>query len=461
MVGASTPPRPGARSEWVALDFSDAYCHLMVHPSELRNCLVAKPPPPGRPRKRSRRPTVGLMLRMGFGSKGAPLTWSRVAAALGRMGQATLEAAQEVEQTPGQLNLYLDDPLIFLTGLDNERNEQLLVLLGLWTACGFRLAWHKASRGSFIEWIGLLFEIHEDTQSIFVKIPAEYIKDIVEEAQALLALAMIPVARLRRFAGRCGWVMNLVPRAQWTVQRLWAALKDARARRGHQRGLAQQRRRGGDHHSLVYAKQVAPPLRWISAFWGQPDLRLERRFYRAQAYSPFELVLDASPWGLGGYLATAQSGTPLQYFADELTAEDEQRMGAAIGKSDGQQAWEALCVLCAIRLWLPLLADQRIVLRVRSDSMVAISLLVKLASSSPVLNGIGAELAFSLESVQAQDVVAAHIPGSLNRCADLLSRMFQPGACTKPPQALAQAKRRTLPKRDASFYKVWHVAVMP
>eukprot|EP00972_Heterocapsa_arctica_P102971 15176008-Heterocapsa_arctica.AAC.1 len=63
------------------MDFSDAYCHLHVHPDELRNCLVAKPPMYGK-KRRAGRPEVGIMIRLGFGSRGAPLTWSRAAAAL-------------------------------------------------------------------------------------------------------------------------------------------------------------------------------------------------------------------------------------------------------------------------------------------------------------------------------------------------------------------------------------------
>eukprot|EP00972_Heterocapsa_arctica_P014685 2162486-Heterocapsa_arctica.AAC.1 len=97
------------------MDFSDAYCHLHVHPDELRNCLVAKPPMNGK-RRRDGRPEVGIMVRLGFGSRGAPLTWSRVAAALGRMGQASLVAAAAEGLTPGRTSVYLDDPIVFLHG---------------------------------------------------------------------------------------------------------------------------------------------------------------------------------------------------------------------------------------------------------------------------------------------------------------------------------------------------------
>jgi hypothetical protein len=435
--------------------------------------LVAKPPRTGK-RRRDGRPEVGIMVRLGFGSRGAPLTWSRVAAALGRMGQASLEAATAEGCTAGRTSIYLDDPIIFLHGTLPQRNEQLLVLLCTWASCGFKIAWHKTARGTCVRWIGIEFEFVEAEGTLIARIPKEYAAEVAQEACDLLRLQMIPVARLRQFAGKCGWIMNLITRARWTVNRLWAALKatGAGTAEGHDprmqgsartvpaagRGLA-QRRSGGQHHSLINVQQIAPALRWIAAFWGQPKLKLERKFGGTPTIATVEMILDASPWGLGGYLAAAGSGTPLQYFHEPLNHDDEVRMRAKIGSSDGQQAWEALCVLCALRLWLPLLRADQLVLRVRSDSVTALSVLSKLASASPVLNGIGAEMALTLESAQVCEVLASHIPGSLNKFADLLSRMAQPGASQALPPALRAARQKHLQVRGPDFWKVWHIAV--
>eukprot|EP00972_Heterocapsa_arctica_P038474 5667980-Heterocapsa_arctica.AAC.1 len=87
------------------------------------------------------------MVRLGFGSRGAPLTWSRVAAALGRMGQAALEAAAAEGLTPGRTSIYLDDPIVSFHWTLAQRNQQLLVLMCTWAACGFKIAWHKTARG--------------------------------------------------------------------------------------------------------------------------------------------------------------------------------------------------------------------------------------------------------------------------------------------------------------------------
>eukprot|EP00972_Heterocapsa_arctica_P022945 3375066-Heterocapsa_arctica.AAC.1 len=62
-------------------------------------------------------------------------------------------------------------------------------------------------------------------------------------------------------------------------------------------------------------------------------------------------------------------------------------------------------------------------------------------------------MALSLETAQVREVLASHIPGSLNKFADLLSRMAQPGASQALPSALQAARRKHLPLRDSSFWQ--------
>ena len=89
----------GVSCENVTCDFSDAPCHVLVHREELKNCSVAAPPSPSGSDQ-----NVALMCRMGFGSKGAPLTWCRIAAALGRAAQAMLVGARWSGQAAGRIN---------------------------------------------------------------------------------------------------------------------------------------------------------------------------------------------------------------------------------------------------------------------------------------------------------------------------------------------------------------------
>ena len=60
------------------------------------------------------------------------------------------------------------------------------------------------------------------------------------------------------------------------------------------------------------------------------------------------LVIDASPWGLGGYLMVGL--VILAFFADDVDELDEQRLGVKKGTNEAQQCFEALCALVALRL---------------------------------------------------------------------------------------------------------------
>ena len=83
--------------------------------------------------------------------------------------------------------------------------------------------------------------------------------------------------------------------------------------------------------------------------------------------------MDASPWGLGAILRI--NGGFVEYFSDDICAEDVLRFGHGIGDSKGQQTWECLVTLVALRLWMPAYRNVRIRLRVRSDSTTAVQLL--------------------------------------------------------------------------------------
>eukprot|EP00973_Karenia_brevis_P028191 3884615-Karenia_brevis.AAC.1 len=92
-----------------------------------------------------------------------------------------------------------------------------------------------------------------------------------------------------------------------------------------------------------------------------------REFGIAAPQSKLEIVVDASPWGIGGYLAHMWSGTVLAWFADPLTNIDEKHFQHRIGEASGQQCWEALALLVALTLWGGVFANHKMMLRVRSD----------------------------------------------------------------------------------------------
>jgi hypothetical protein len=281
----------------------------------------------------------------------------------------------------------------------------------------------------------------------------------------MLLLPMIPLHRLRCFAGRGSWICQLLPRARWTISRLWAAVaaeEAAAAKGGRLRGNGNHgsaNRRGGQRRFLVARRQVEAPLQWIACLWGS-KVPLVREFGRDKPVAALEVVTDASPWGIGGYLASATTGEPLAWFADALTSLDVDRFQHDLGSCRGQAVWETLALLVALQLWAPLMAKLQVQLRVRSDSTAALAVALKMSSPTPNLNGLGAEIALLLEKHGVDELVLAHIPGRLNVHADVLSRLYAPDSTGDPPAALAAVKRKTAPVRDGSFYQTWATAVL-
>ena len=110
--------------EQVSADFGDAYMHLAVKEEELKHCIVREPtrylrstgrkltsPTAKAMAKRQAQAGYKVLPMVSFGSKGAPLVWSRVAAAIGRMTAAMLRRRRS------RVQIYLDDPLLHLVGI--------------------------------------------------------------------------------------------------------------------------------------------------------------------------------------------------------------------------------------------------------------------------------------------------------------------------------------------------------
>jgi hypothetical protein len=202
---------------------------------------------------------------------------------------------------------------------------------------------------------------------------------------------------------------------------------------------------------------VAPPLKWLKAVWGTTLEARTRHFNAHTELAKVDITVDASPWGLGGYVAHATTGEIIAVYASAITEADEKRFRAKIGEAAGQTRWEALALLVAIVLWGTLAANHQARLRVRGDNTGALRLAVKLASSDPIMNGIGAELATRLDIFDVDEVIAEHVPGRFNKLADWLSRLWAPGADARaaPPADLTNVRWAKVPRRDEAFFLVW------
>ena len=161
------------------------------------------------------------------------------------------------------------------------------------------------------------------------------------------------------------------------------------------------------------------------------------------------MVLDASPYGLGGILI--EDGEITTYFASELTHHDERIHKARIGSDKGQQIWESLCILVALRLWRVLWMQRKVTLSLKSDNMAALVLAAKLkASGSRSL--IARELALLYSESSFEPRWTVHLPGVLNIIPDALSRLTDPSGKYQIPAALACVKPIAVPSRPESYY---------
>ena len=162
----------------------------------------------------------------------------------------------------------------------------------------------------------------------------------------------------------------------------------------------------------------------------------------------YRIILDASPWGLGGILMMGE--TIISWFSSPLTVEDEKQFGTKAGIADGQQIWETLCVVVALRLWLPQWRSKRVRVAIKSDNMTALTAAAKLkCATSPLL---GRELSMLYTSASFEPTIVEHLPGAMNSMADTLSRLSEPGSRKTIPPALAGVPRAAVPTRIPSYY---------
>eukprot|EP00971_Amphidinium_carterae_P342495 6481823-Amphidinium_carterae.2 len=164
----------------------------------------------------------------------------------------------------------------------------------------------------------------------------------------------------------------------------------------------------------------------------------------------WHVELDASPWGLGGILAL--DGKALRYFAVPLDSHDEEQFGHQIGTSTGQQCWEALALLVAVKIWKRFLLDPRNLWIIKSDSISTLVLATKLSVRSPAPQLIAKELALMMAETAAFPQEVHHVPGTLNVQPDALSRIFAPEP-TEIPIAVRRLIRDSPPARPSTYYE--------
>ena len=87
------------------------------------------------------------------------------------------------------------------------------------------------------------------------------------------------------------------------------------------------------------------------------------------------ITLDASPWGLRGIIIVSFLSSPLSNV-------DSQILGHTIGEASGQQVWESLSALVALRAWKSYWTKDRTKLLIRGDSVTMLTMVLCLKPST-------------------------------------------------------------------------------
>ena len=145
-------------------------------------------------------------------------------------------------------------------------------------------------------------------------------------------------------------------------------------------------------------------------------------------------MTDACPTGLGGILIQ-RIGT--EWTMVETYEAAAAKLGVEWNKPSSQSTMEALAILRGLQKWGPRMRPGKIV--IRSDSSVALAMTRKLSSPTASLNYLAAEIALVLEEIRCPGLTLQHIPGTLNKEADWLSRIHDRG---EMPATLNGVKQR-------------------
>jgi hypothetical protein len=411
--------------DWFVLDYSEAFWQVPLEPEERRFfcCQVTI----------EGKMHYVVFLRTVQGSRGAPLSWARLAALVMRLTQALFD------QQKVKLHCFVDDPIASIRGAPWERKLTAAVMMLCWEALNFNLAYRKGQFGGTVDWIGGNLEF--TSTGISARIKDSIVQDILQDLKSFEGLNVIPTKALRSFVGRANHAAGLLLVLRPFLHSIWGALYGDS---------------GGAPVNTVWAKQVKHALDWLSAFF-RKEVRGVTRHFSLEEFSGsgplWEIGTDASPWGLGGWLSC--DGVITKYFTSPVSNEDLEVFGLVRGSCESQQTLEGLAILVALRLWNDSSNSRFVRLCVRGDNVGALTLLIKMRPSSAQQAVIARELAL-ITAKAAFPPTVNHTPGVAHKLADMLSRVNDPGkgsedVATHP--SLAKAVCTVAPARPSSWYR--------
>jgi hypothetical protein len=113
---------------------------------------------------------------------------------------------------------------------------------------------------------------------------------------------------------------------------------------------------------------------------------------------------------------------------------------------------EALVALVALRGWCSRWSRQRARIKVRSDSISALVLCLKLKTKGVGTTMIAREVALDIADAVYAPHIAEHIPGLENIVSDMLSRKYAPGKIYELPACLRDVEELILQPRTKAYF---------
>ena len=305
------------------------------------------------------------------------------------------------------------------------------------------MAVHKEQFGHTDGWIG--YDISNTATEISIQIKAEFMLNLKMKTNEFQKTNLIKTKELRTYTGRANHVANLLFAWKPFLDTLWAATAGSAC-------SLKNRRTSRARTGMTWTKQVRSSLDWLAIFLEAEPGALRRSWeldhFRTPA-SSLTMVLDASPFGFGG--ALYEEGRPVAFFHDIIDDHDQRIHHHKRGDHKGQQVWECLVVLIALRVWKDRWVKRRSSITIRSDNMSALALACRLKTSA-ASRLIGKEIAMVYTSAAFEPKVVEHISGITNTVADALSRIGDGSGAFEVPDELAHLVKTPVPVRDESFY---------
>ena len=414
-------------------DVADAFWLVPLHMDE-RKYFVAK-----------FRKKYYVFVRTAQGSRGAPLTFAVVMALAARFVQSILCGPCRGGHHPeAMLQIYVDDPLAVLLGTEPRQKRLACLISTAWMILGVPMAFHKAILSNHTMWIGININVNES--EVMVEVPAEKVAELKKLIGDALRGNVIAVKCLRTVIGKCMAIASVIYVWRPFVQELYAAL--------HGPTNAPQ--------GCIWIKQVKHSLLWLLAFLNNEAGSIQRTYgltQYLQTGTDVQITWDASPYGMGAYLT--EKGEVTEFFAIPISADDEQILGVKSGGCEGQQVWECLAGLIAMRQWAPRWKQNRVHLHLRGDNIASLVLFSTLKTHSKQLSLIAREFALDLGTAAFRPEVVQHVPGISNVVADQLSRRYEPEKKFELHRSLYTARAIIPPSRPMSWWRTLAGPPMP